>query len=206
MHALIGFSIVTVVILAAAILSPVALAITIYNRLVNLKTNCDNAFSQIEVQLKRRYDLIPNLVECVKRYMLHERETLERVIAARNQAAAELRQATEQAGNAEALQKWMGAEGTLAGALGRLSVVMESYPELKANAAVADLTEQLTSTENRIAYARQAYNDWVSGFNIYRQGFPGCLLAALLGFKQNRSFVEFADREKIAEAPQVVMA
>jgi LemA protein len=173
---------------------------------VGLKTNCDNSFAQIEVQLKRRYDLIPNLVECVKRYMVHERETLERVIAARNQAAAGLQQATQQPGDSEAMRKWMGAEGMLAGALGRLSVVMENYPDLKANESVTDLTEQLTSTENRIAYARQSYNDWVSGFNNYRQAFPTCLLAGLFGFNQNRSFLEFADREKLAEAPRVVMA
>jgi LemA protein len=178
----------------------------IYNQLVELKTHCENSFAQIEVQLKRRYDLIPNLVECVKRYMVHERETLERVIAARNQAVAGLKQATEQGGDAEAMKKWMGAEGTLAGAMGRLTVAMENYPDLKANESVAELTEELTTTENRIAFARQAYNDWVSGFNNYRQAFPMCLLAGLFGFRQNRSFLEFADREKIAEAPRVVMA
>jgi len=181
-------------------------AAVIYNRLVGLKTSCENAFSQIEVQLKRRYDLIPNLVQCVKQYMVHEKETLERVIAARNQAATGLAQAAQQPGNAEAMQKWMGAEGTLAGALGKLSVAIESYPDLKADARVADLTEQLTSTENRIAFARQAYNDWVSGFNNYRQAFPVCVLAGSLGFAQNRSFVEIANREKLEEAPQVVLA
>ena len=180
--------------------------ISVYNRLVKLGSNCENAFAQIEVQLKRRYDLIPNLVECVKRYMIHERDTLERVIAARNQAVAGLDQAAKQTGDSEALRKWMGAEGTLMGAMSRLSIAMENYPDLKANASVADLTEQLTSTENRIAYARQAYNDWVTGFNTYRETFPGCLLAGLFGFRQNRSFVEFADREKLAEAPRVVMA
>lgn len=182
------------------------IAAAIYNKLVGLKINCENAFAQIEVQLKRRYDLIPNLVQCVKQYMVHERETLERVIAARNQAASGLAQATGQPGNAEALQKWMGAEGVLAGALGKLSVAIENYPDLKADAKVSDLTEQLTSTENRIAFARQAYNDWVSGFNNYRQAFPVCIVAGPLGFAQNRSFLEFADREKFVDAPQVILA
>jgi LemA protein len=177
--------------------------VVIYNRLVGLKNNCDNAFAQIEVQLKRRYDLIPNLVECVKGYMIHERETLQRVIAARNQAAAGLAQAAHRPDDADALQKWIGAEGSLAGAMGRLTIAMESYPHLQANANVADLTEQLTTTENRIAFARQAYNDWVSGFNHYRQAFPACLLASALGFKQNRNFVEFAEPEKLSTAPHV---
>ena len=199
------------VIMGFAIMAMVAIVIAtilgaIYNRLVALKTNCENAFSQIEVQLRRRYDLIPNLVECVKGYMAHEKETLERVIAARNQAAAGLAQAAKQPEDAEALKQWLGAEGTLAGAMGRLTVAIESYPDLKANAAVADLTEQLTSTENRIAFARQAYNDWVSGFNNYREAFPTCVLAGQFGFKQNRSFVEFGDREKLVEAPRVGLA
>ena len=201
MNALIVISMVAAVGSILAILAAVT-----YNRLVELKTSCENAFSQIEIQLKRRYDLIPNLVECVKSYMVHERETLERVIAARNQAAAGLAHATEQPEDADALRKWMGAEGSLAGAMGRLSVAMENYPDLKANEQVSDLTEQLTSTENRIAFARQAYNDWVSGFNNYRQAFPTCVLAGPFGFKQNRNFVEFAEREKLVEAPRVVLA
>jgi LemA protein len=182
-----------------------ALLAGVYNRLVELKATCENGFSQIEVQLKRRYDLIPNLVECVKGYLAHERETLERVIAARNQAAAGLRQAVQQPDDPAALQKWIGAEGTLAGELGRLTLVIENYPELKGNAAVADLTEQLTHTENRIAYARQAYNDWVTGFNTYRETFPTCLFAKPFGFGSNRELLEFADAEKLTEAPSVVL-
>jgi LemA protein len=176
-----------------------------YNRFVLLSGHCDNAFAQIEVQLKRRYDLIPNLVECVRSYMAHERDTLERVIVARNQAAAGLQKAARQPGDADAVNTWMGAEGALTGALSRLSVVMESYPELKANASVADLTEQLTSTENRIAYARQAYNDWVTGFNSQRQTFPNCLFAGLLGFGENRKLLEFAEGEKLRVVPLVVL-
>jgi LemA protein len=178
---------------------------SIYNRFIRLKNQCNNAFAQIEVQLKRRYDLIPNLVECVKGYMTHEKECLVQVIAARNQAAASLREASEQPQDRTALQKWLGAEGALAGALGKLSVVMENYPDLKANAAVADLTEQLTSTENRIAYARQSYNDWATGFNDYRETFPACLAASTLGFSRSRELIEFADSDKIANAPSVAL-
>jgi LemA protein len=192
-------------ILAAVGLVAAIAAVAIYNRLVLLTGHCDNAFAQIEVQLKRRYDLVPNLVECVRSYMAHERETLERVIAARNVAARGLQEATRQPGDTEALNSWMGAEGALTGALSRLSVVMESYPELKANASVADLTEQLTSTENRIAYARQAYNDWVTGFNSQRQMFPSCLFAGLLGFSGNRKLLEFAEGEKLTVAPRFVL-
>jgi LemA protein len=181
-------------------------AALVYNRLVVLQTNCDNAFAQIELQLKRRYDLIPNLVECVKSYMAHERETLERVIAARNQAASGLQQAARQPENADAMQSWMGAEGALNGAIGRLTAVIETYPDLKADASVAELTEQLTSTENRIAYARQAYNDWVLGFNTSRREFPNCVVAGLVGFSQNRRFLEFAEAEKLEAAPRVVLA
>jgi LemA protein len=177
----------------------------IYNRLVSLRAACENGFSQIEVQLKRRYDLIPNLVASVKGYLTHERETLERVVAARNQAAAGLRQAAQQPGDPTAMQSWIGAEGSLAGALGKLTLVMESYPELKGIASVAELTEQLTSTENRIAYARQAYNDWVTGFNTYRQSFPTCVFAGTFGFTQNRNLIEFAEAEKLVESPNVVL-
>lgn len=177
----------------------------VYNRLVSLKTTCENGFSQIEVQLKRRYDLIPNLVECVKGFLKHEREALEGVIAARNQAVAGLRQATQTPEDPAALQNWMGAEGELVGALGRLTVVMESYPDLQANEQVAKLTEELTSTENRIAYARQSYNDWATGFNTYRQTIPTCLFAGPFGFGQNRELLKFAEAEKLTVAPSVAL-
>jgi LemA protein len=181
-------------------------AAAVYNQLIALGTNCENAFAQIELQLKRRYDLIPNLVECVKSYMNHEKSTLESVIAARNQAAAGLKQAAEQPQNPEALQAWIGAESALNGALGRLTAVIEAYPNLKADASVAGLTEELTSTENRIAFARQAYNDWVTGFNANRLSFPNCLVAGLLGFGHNRRHVEFADAQKLVDAPRVMLA
>jgi LemA protein len=182
------------------------IAAVIYNRLVALRGNCENAFAQIELQLKRRYDLIPNLVECVKSYLAHEKQTLESVIAARNQAAAGLKQATQDPRNPEVLEKWMGAESALNAALGRLNVVIEAYPILKADASVAGLTEELTTTENRIAFARQAYNDWVTGFNTSRLAFPNCLFADMLGFDKNRKHLEFADAEKLLEAPRVMLA
>jgi LemA protein len=191
---------------AAVLMIGAIFAAAVYNRLVGLRCNCENAFAQIELQLKRRYDLIPNLVECVKSYMTHEKTTLESVIAARNTAAAGLKQATQQPQNPDALQKWMGAESALSGALGRLTAVIEAYPNLKADASVAELTEELTSTENRIAFARQAYNDWVTGFNANRLAFPNCLVAGMLGFDRNRKHLEFADAEKLADAPRVMLA
>src|SRR5262249_19413775 len=189
-----------IVISAIAVLGMIGvlLVAAIYNRLVELGSNCENAFAQIELQLKRRYDLIPNLVECVKSYMAHEKSTLESVIAARNKAASQLRQATQQPQSPDALQAWMGAESALSGALGRLTAVIEAYPNLKADTSVARLTEELTSTENRIAFARQAYNDWVTGFNTSRLTFPNCFFASLFGFGQNRKYVEFAEAERLA--------
>jgi len=175
----------------------------IYNRLVLLKNRCNNGFAQIEVQLKRRYDLIPNLVETVKGYLTHERETLEGVIAARNQASAGLKAMAKDPGNAKALQSFVGSEGALTGAMGRLNFVMEAYPELQANESIATLTEELSHTENRIAFSRQAYNDLVMVFNTYRQSFPTVAFAAMFGYAQDRDMLEFADSEQIQEAPQV---
>jgi len=175
----------------------------IYNRLVQLKNRCDNSFAQIEVQLKRRYDLIPNLVEAVKGYLAHESETLQGVIAARNQAAAGLANVAKNPGNVESLKAFVGNENALTGALGRMSFVMEAYPELKANENVADLTEELSHTENRIAFARQAYNDLATVFNTYRQPFPTIMVAAAFGYAADRDLLEFAEAEKLQEAPQV---
>lgn len=175
----------------------------IYNRLVLLRNRCDNGFAQIEVQMKRRYDLIPNLVEAVKGYLSHERETLEGVIAARNQSMAGLQALASDPGNAQTLKSFVSNESALTGAMGRLNFVMEAYPELKANENVADLTEELSHTENRIAFARQAYNDLVMVFNTYRQSFPTVMVAGMMGHSQDRDMLEFADAEKIREAPQV---
>lgn len=177
--------------------------IGIYNRLVNLKNRFANAFSQIDVQLKRRYDLIPNLVETAKAYLKHERQTLEAVIAARNQALAGLKAVEADPTSATAIQQLSGAEGALAGALGRLNVVMEAYPELKANQTIMQVTEELTSTENKIAFARQAFNDSVMEFNTYRQSFPPVFFAPLFGFTRDASLLEFEDRAAIQQAPKV---
>ena len=177
--------------------------IAIYNRLVTLKNRFKNAFSQIEVQLKRRYDLIPNLVETAKAYMSHERETLEAVIAARNQAMAGLQAAAQDPANADAIRELASAEGALGGALGRLNVVMEAYPDLKANQNMMQLSEELTSTENKVAFSRQAFNDAVTAYNTYKQTFPPVLVAGIVGHGQDAALLEFADSEQIQEAPKV---
>lgn len=177
--------------------------IGIYNQLVTLKNRFENAFSQIEVQLKRRYDLIPNLVETAKGYIKHERETLEAVINARNQAMSGLKAAAANPGNAAAIHELAGAEGALAGALGRLNVVMEAYPDLKASQNMLQVSEELTSTENKVAFARQAFNDAVTHYNTYKQTFPPVLFAATFGHSQNASLLVFADSAEIQAAPKV---
>ena len=177
--------------------------VSIYNKLVTLKNRFTNAFSQIEVQLKRRYDLIPNLVETAKGYMSHERETLEAVIAARNQAMAGLQAAAADPANASAIKELASAEGALGGALGRLSVVMEAYPDLKANQNMMQLSEELTSTENKVAFARQAYNDQVTDYNTYKQTFPPVIFANFFGHSADAELLEYEDREAMQAAPSV---
>ncbi|GAB4387216.1 MAG: LemA family protein [Phycisphaerales bacterium] len=194
--------IIALVVAAVVLLLIAIVVVGIYNRLVALKNRYQNAFSQIEVQLQRRYDLIPNLVETAKGYMAHERETLEAVIAARNQAMAGLKQASGAVGNADAMQSLSSAEGALGGALSRLFAVMEAYPDLKANQNMMQLSEELTSTENKVAFSRQAYNDAVTNYNTYRQSFPPILFAGMLGHGSDAALLEF-DRDKIAEAPKV---
>ena len=157
-------------------------AIGIYNGLVTLRNRFKNAFSQIDVQLKRRYDLIPNLVESVKGYLQHERQTLEAVTKARGAAVSAAQRAAAAPGDAAAMQGLAQAEGVLGGALGRLLAVFEAYPDLKANQNVLGLQEELTSTENRVAFARQAYNDSVMEYNTRRESFPDNLLAGAFGF------------------------
>lgn len=161
-------------------------AISIYNRLVALKNRFKNAFSQIEVQLKRRYDLIPNLVETAKAYMKHERETLEAVIAARNQAMGAMKGIDP--ANPDSLKKLMQAESGLSGFMGRLMAISENYPDLKADKNMAQLTEELTSTENKIAFSRQSYNDAVMTYNTAVESFPNSVLAGIFGFGQAQSF------------------
>ena len=177
--------------------------VSIFNKLVTLKNRYVNAFSQIEVQLKRRYDLIPNLIETVKGYLAHERGTLEAVIAARNQASAGLAAAAKDPSNAGAMQQLGAAEGVLTGALGRLNVVMEAYPDLKANQNMMQLSEELTSTENRVSFARQSYNDQATSYNIYKQTFPPVVFAGAFGHSANAPLLEFQDHAAIQEAPKV---
>lgn len=177
--------------------------IGIYNRLVTLRNRFENAFSQIEVQLKRRYDLIPNLVETAKAYLAHERGTLEAVIAARNQAVNGLAAAAAAPGNPGAMAELGQAEGLLSGALGRLSVVMEAYPDLKANQNMMQVSEELSSTENRIAFSRQAFNDAVTEYNTYKQTFPPVLFAATFGHVEDASLLEFEDRDAMQQAPKI---
>jgi LemA protein len=176
---------------------------SIYNKLVTLRNRFKNAFSQIEVQLKRRYDLIPNLVETAKGYMSHERETLEAVIAARNQALAGLQAAASDPTNADAIRNLGSAEGVLGGALGRLSVVMEAYPDLKANQNMMQLSEELTTTENKVAFARQAYNDQATDYNTYKQTFPPVLFAGFFGHTSDAGLLEYEDRQAMQAAPKV---
>jgi LemA protein len=192
-------AIITLVVLAAVLFS----VIGIYNKLVTLKNRYANSFAQIAVQLKRRYDLIPNLVETAKAYMQHESGTLEAVIKARNQAVSGLDKAAAAPGNAGAMAGLGQAEGQLAGALGRLSVVMEAYPDLKANQNMMQVSEELTSTENKVAFARQAFNDAVTAYNTYKQTFPPVMLAGMFGHGADATLLEFADNEAIQEAPKV---
>ena len=185
------------------LLALVIYVINIYNTLVTLKNRYLNAFSQIEVQLKRRYDLIPNLVETAKGYMAHERETLEAVTNARNDAAAILKAMGDGNVGGGEMAKLASAENSLRGALGKLNVTMEAYPDLKASENMQQLSEELTTTENRIAFARQGYNDAVMGFNTYRQSFPPVFFAAKFGHPADAELLEFDDSAEIQAAPQV---
>jgi LemA protein len=185
------------------LLGLVIYVITIYNTLVTLKNRYLNSFSQIEVQLKRRYDLIPNLVETAKAYMAHERGTLEAVISARNDAAAILK--TMGNGNVGSVElgQLASAEGALRGALGKLNVTMEAYPDLKANENMMQVSEELTTTENRVAFARQGFNDAVMAYNNYRQSFPPAFFAAKFGHPTDAALLKFEDSTPIQAAPRV---
>jgi LemA protein len=173
--------------------------ISIYNTQVRLRNACKNAWSQIDVQLQRRYDLIPNLVETAKAYLKHESATLEAVIQARNQSVGARAAAAANPQSPVAMQQLMAAEGALGGALGRLMMVSENYPELKADRTMAQLSEELTSTENRVAFARQAYNDTTMVYNTSRESFPNSLIA---GYFQPAIPWEALDRV-VEQAPQV---
>jgi len=170
-------------------------AIAIYNRLVGLRNRVRNAFSQIDVQLTRRYDLIPNLVEAVKGYMSHERNTLEAVVAARNAAATRLEKAAKDPSDRSAIRALGEAESALAGTLGRLFALVEAYPDLKANQNMLHLQEELTATENRVAFARQAFNDAVMSYNTACESFPGNVVAGRFRF-ETAEFLEIDAAEK----------
>ena len=188
---------ITLVILAAL----VAVAVTIYNRLVTARNAYKNAFAQIDVQLTRRHDLIPNLVEVAKGYLQHERGTLEAVITARNAAVAGLKNAAANPGDPGAVQQLAGAENALTGALGKLFALAEAYPDLKANTTMMQLSEELTSTENKVAFARQAYNDSVMSYNNTREVFPNNLFAGMFSFLPAQ-LLEIESPEK-REVPKV---
>jgi LemA protein len=173
----------------------------IYNKLVTLRNRFKNAWAQIDVQLKRRYDLIPNLVETAKGYLKHERGTLEAVIAARNAAASANTRVAADPANPEAMKQLIAAEGTLTGSLGRLFALAEAYPDLKANTTMLQLMEELTSTENKVAFARQAYNDSVMAYNTQREVFPSSIVAGLFNFAAAELFV--VDKAEQREAPKV---
>jgi LemA protein len=172
------------IVLVVIIVALVLFVISIYNRLVGLRNRFKNAFAQIDVQLKRRYDLIPNLVETAKAYMKHERETLEAVIAARNSAAQAERQVAGDPTDVAAMHALAGAERSLAGAMTRFFALAEAYPDLKADANMRQLSEELTSTENRVAFARQGYNDAVTQYNTARETFPANMIANSFGFQE----------------------
>lgn len=177
-------------------------AVGIYNRLVQLRQRFKNSYAQIDVQLKRRYDLIPNLVEAAKGYIAHERQTLEAVIAARGAAVTAASRAAAAPGDPAAMQGLAQAEGVLGGALGRLLAVFEAYPDLKANQNVMQVQEELTSTENKIAFARQAYNDTVMEYNTKRESFPDAIFAGMFAFKE-AMLLEATESAEERKAPKV---
>ena len=179
----------------------VLFVVGLYNGLVTARNSYKNAFAQIDVQLTRRHDLIPNLVETAKGYLSHERQTLEAVITARNAAVAGLKAASANPGDAAAIQQLAGAEGALSGALGRLFALAEAYPDLKANRNMMQLSEELTSTENKVSFARQAFNDAVMGYNNKREMFPGSVIAGMFSFMPAQ-LLEIESPEK-REVPKV---
>jgi len=177
--------------------------VNVYNQLVELENRYENAFAQIEVQLKRRHDLIPNLVETAKGYLEHEQETLQNVTEARNQAQKGLDEAAKNPGDPDKMNNLAGLESMLSDALGQFMVTVEDYPELQASENMQQLHEELSTTENKISFARQAYNDAVMKYNTYRESFPAVVLAPAMGHTDEASHLEFEDSEEIQEAPDV---
>jgi LemA protein len=191
----------TLIIVIGFVLVLAIFVIGIYNGLVGLRNRVKNAYAQIDVQLKRRYDLIPNLVDTAKGYMKHERETLEAVVNARNQAVSAASNASKDPTADGAIKELAGADGALTGALSRLMVVVEQYPDLKANENMMQVQEELTSTENKVAFSRQAYNDVVMGYNNKREMFPSNIVAGLFGFRFAQSWE--LDDEAARDVPKV---
>jgi LemA protein len=196
-----GSGTIALLVILAIIVFGILFVVSIYNKLIQLKNRFKNAFAQIDVQLKRRYDLIPNLVETAKGYLKHEREVLEAVIKARNMASAAMEKAAADPGNTEAIQGLVGAESTLTGTLGRLFALVEAYPDLKANQNMMQLSEELTTTENKVSFARQAFNDAVMAYNTAREVFPNNIIANMFAFKEAQLFEIKVESER--EAPKV---
>ncbi|CAN5856441.1 LemA family protein [soil metagenome] len=191
----------TLIVIVVVLVLVALFVVSIYNRLVSLRNRFKNAFAQIDVQLKRRYDLIPNLVETAKAYMKHERDTLEAVIAARNSASQAEKQVAGDPTNVAAMQGLMGAEKSLAGAMTRFFALAEAYPDLKADTNMRQLSEELASTENRIAFSRQAYNDAVTSYNTARETFPANVISGSFGFEEAPLLIIEDDSER--QAPRV---
>jgi LemA protein len=196
-----GSGTIALLVILAIIVFGIFFVVSIYNKLIQLKNRFKNAFAQIDVQLKRRYDLIPNLVETAKGYLKHEREVLEAVIKARNMASSAMEKAAADPGNMEAIQGLVGAESTLTGTLGRLFALVEAYPDLKANQNMMQLSEELTTTENKVSFARQAFNDAVMAYNTARELFPNNIIANMFAFKEAQLFEIKVESER--EAPKV---
>ena len=191
-----------VLIIGGILLLAIIAVVGIYNSLVTLRNRYKNSFAQIDVQLKRRYDLIPNLVETAKGYIKHERETLEAVINARNSALTASQKASGNPGDPAAMKELAGAEGLLAGTLSRLFALVENYPDLKANENMLQLQEELTSTENRVAFSRQAFNDSVMTYNIACEKFPHTIIAGMFNFSQAQ-LLESTETSDEKRAPKV---
>ncbi len=191
------------IIMLVIIVGIIIFLVSVFNQLVALKNRYLNAFAQIEVQLKRRYDLIPSLVETAKGYLKHESATLEAVIAARNSASKSLKMAQANPSDPSAMQGLVFAENELSGAMGKLNFVMEDYPDLKANENMIKLHEEITTTENKLSFARQFFNDSVMVYNTYRQSFPQNFLAASFGHPTDATLLEFEDSKEMQQMPKV---